>query len=279
MGTFSEPADLAINLRNVELVEEHDSSLQNIRLFRHPTLGLALVINDELQHVEAWQALYHEPLVHLPTAFVPILETALVLGGGSLFAAHQLLKYPTLTQCTLVDHDPSVLEMMVRHYPHARTVIANSRFRYVQADALAFLKQIDEQFDLILNDCLDFLHPTGSTNDRLLALLSKALRPDGICSDLIYKHIKTADYLSATKASLGARHVALSLVTAPEYPGALHALTMWGSSKLDQSARQPLNQVQLNWQQQIELADLEFYDPRFLAFHLYLPPYLRDAWG
>jgi spermidine synthase len=277
MITFSEPNDLAITLREIELLEELASPCQTLRLFLHPTLGRVLVIDDELQHVEAWQALYHEPLVHVPAAFLPTLRDVLILGGGSLFAASEALKYPTVRSCTLVDHDPEVLRLMARHYEHARAVLDDGRFTFVQADVVDFLARGGPTFDLVVNDCLDSLQPTGTDKLSFTDALDRRMAPDGICSDLIYRHL-WAGHLAQTKRSLASRSVALSLVAVPEYPGTLHLLTMWSRRALDQAMRRPVNEVQQGWCDADTVPRLVFYDPRFLGFHLYLPPYVRAAW-
>lgn len=278
MATFAEPNDLAITLREIELVEALASSRQSLRLFRHPTLGRVLVIDDELQHVEAWQALYHEPLIHLPAAFLPALRDVLILGGGSLFAALEALKYPTVRNCTLVDHDPEVLRLMARHYQHARAVLDDPRFTFIQSDVVDFLASGGSTFDLVVNDCLDSFRPTGTDALSFADALERRMATGGICSDLIYRHLWAAGHLAGAKRILASRHVALSLVAVPEYPGTLHLLTMWSRHALDQAIRMPLNKVQQGWCDTGVFPQLEFYDPRFLSFHLYLPPYVRAAW-
>lgn len=275
MARFAEPADLAIQLENVEILERVHGRRQDLSLLLHPKLGRVLVINNLVQHAEAWQALYHEPLVHLPASFVRELGTAVVLGGGSLFAARELFRYPSLTSCTLVDHDPAVLELMARHYEHARAVLADRRFHFVEGDAFEFMAKTRDRFDLVVNDCIDLLTDGLETPFGLLGSRASA---EGVCSDVIYRDLLENEYLARTRADLAALGpTALSLVTAPEFPGVLHALTIWGSPHVNQAARAPRNLVQQAWCSNGR-PDLEFYDPRFLAFHLHVPPILRRAW-
>lgn len=275
MGRFAEASDLAIGLENVVILEACRSPRQRMQVLRHPKLGRALVLDDVLQHVEAWQALYHEPLVHLGAAFVREVSSVLILGGGSLFAAAEALRYPSVQQCLLVDHDREVLDLMARHYPHAAGVLNDQRFRHVDADVLDFLENNRERFDLVINDALDLL---GGGVPQF-ELLSAHLKAGGACSDLIYRHLLDGDHLAATRAGLAdSRGAALSLVVVPEYPGVLHGLTVWGDASIDQGLKMPRNEVQQNWSRSIAPPGLEFYDPRHLAFHLYLPPFLRRAW-
>lgn len=275
MVAFAEDRDLAISLRNLRRRASIDSLVQKIELFEHPLLGKILKIDDEIQHVERWQALYHEPLVHLSTAFIPEVREVLVLGGGSLFAAFEVLRYPTVTRCTLVDHDPAVIKLMASHYSHAASVIKNKRFVYVQDDALSFLRSTKKTYDLVLNDCFDSVGASEAIGRSVFDLMSKRLTVDGVCADPIYRHVFERSYVAKTRAALKARHCAFSLITVPEYPGVLHVLACWGSRQVSQKLRAPINRWQQTWLRRKPRPALEFYDPRFLSFYLYLPPYLR----
>jgi hypothetical protein len=106
------------------------------------------------------------------------------------------------------------------------------------------------------------------------------LRRGGACADVIYRHIFETEYLSKTKYALsGLGKAAISLVTVPEYPGVLHVLAIWGNRHIDQNAKRPRNEEQRAWRQGKDRPALKFYDPHYLKFHLYLPPFLRRAWS
>jgi len=274
MADFSEQTELSINLTDLELIESVESE-QALRLFRHRQLGKVLVINGEVQHVEAWQPLYHEPLVHLGAAFVEAVSDSLILGGGSLFAAAEILRYPTIQKCVLVDHDPEVIALMARHYPHAQKVLDDPRFEFVEGDALAYLK-IGRKYDLLINDALDLQHVH---EEQVYLELKKSLTERGVCADVIYRHFFDQVHLRATRTALvNVGPIALSMISVPEYPGCLHALTVWGGNHIRQDLRQPLNKVQLEWISSGCPSDMQFYDPQFLGFHLYVPPILKQQW-
>jgi len=278
MSAFAEDRDLAIQFRDLRLCEFVQSAVQNIELFEHPILGKVLAINGEVQHVERWQSLYHEPLIHLASSFIPEVRDVLVLGGGSLFAASEVLRYPTVTRCTLVDHDPDVLDLMVRHYAHAVAVAGDSRFTFINRNAVEFLQTADDKYDLVVNDCFDTLRATVESGQPVFDLMSKRLSREGVCSDPVYRHVFEQSYSAWTLNELQKVNYALSLVTIPEYPGVLHLLACWGSNRISQNLHAPINEWQKRWAtRKEERPKLEFYDPRFLPFYLYLPPYLQKA--
>jgi spermidine synthase len=277
MVDFSERGDLAILLMGLEPIESYPAPPQTIALYRHPVLGRVLVINGEVQHVEAWQALYHEPLVHVPASFVEDVRLTLVLGGGSLYAAQEALRYPGLQRCLLVDHDPRVLELMVRHYVHAQAVARDYRFEFVACSVEQFITSCSQHFDLIINDWANLVDTAWSGRDPFAAL-TRLLTIEGVCADVMYRHVFDHEHVARTRAALQPTPpTAYSLVTVPEYPGVLHLLSVWGSKYVSQCAVRPRNITQIRWLDRHEPSGLEFYNPQFLAFYLYLPPYLRRA--
>lgn len=119
MMIFYEQEPVSLYLEDLVVLEDFSSDKQHIQLFLHPWLGKVLVINGEIQHIEEYQTLYHEMLVHLPASFAPHIENVLILGGGSLYAAYEVLKYPTVNRVVLCDYDSAVLSVMKKYYPHA----------------------------------------------------------------------------------------------------------------------------------------------------------------
>ena len=66
---FYEKENISLYLDNLKLLESMVTLKQKIEIYRHDTLGLVLVINGEIQHIENYQCMYHEQLVHLPISF------------------------------------------------------------------------------------------------------------------------------------------------------------------------------------------------------------------
>jgi len=256
-----------------------------ITVFRHPDLGKVFVLNGEIQHVEAWSPLYHEPLVHLPASFVGEVKDVLILGGGTLYAASESLKYKSVRRVVVLDHDPQVAKTAAEFYDHAKACFDDNRFRLVNDDAYSTIEQFRDQFDLIINDGADLisgksLEYQGNSNSNLFAVMTKALKPTGVCADVIYRHIFERRRVLCTIARLQKRtRFALSLVFLPEYHGVLHVLSIWGkrSSFVTQTLIRPKNKEQHSWISRRKASPCVYYDPRFLRYYLYLPPYLKMA--
>lgn len=271
---FHENDLISLYLQDLTIIEEYHSEHQNIELLKHPLLGKVLIINGEIQHIECYQIFYHEMLIHLPVAYIPHLETVLIIGGGSLFAAYEVLKYKSVKKVILCDYDHNVLDIMYRHYDHAQIVINDPRFRYIEKEGSRFILNEANLYDLIVNDCFNLAGLSEHKKISYYEILSKMNTSQGVCVDIIYRHIfdkkttcDTLYYLSNQK------HIALSLVAVPEYPGILHLETIWGKSpNINQALKYPLNDIQKDIPNNMEF---NFYNPGNLAFYLYLPPYIK----
>ncbi len=278
---FYENESVSLHLNNLTTISAYQSLKQDVKLLNHPWLGKILIINGEIQHIEKYQTLYHEMLVHLPASFVPKIRNILILGGGSLFAAYEVFKYPTVERVILCDHDHSILDLMGEHYSHAKMVIQEPRFHYVEAEGKSFIKELNTQYDLIINDCFNLVDISKKENTSYFSLLSNLCSSDGVCADIIYRHIfdhqVTTDTLSYLKNE---NKLAMSLVTVPEYPGILHIETIWGkSSYISQETKNTANLFQREIIKGNISSPYNFYSPANLGFYLYLPPYIKEKFN
>lgn len=266
---FRDKGNVSLTLAELTLLRKISSPLHEIVFYRHPRLGKVLVVDGEIQHVEAWAPLYHEPLVHLPCSFISVPKTALILGGGSLFAARELLKYRSIEDVLLIDHDAHIVEAVCELYDHAATTRSDKRLKIQFADAFHSIKSISAKFDLVLNDAVDFLNVRNcDVFDSVFNLLSS----NGIGTDLIYRHVFEKTHLSKTFKKLYAYKKVMSLVFVPEYPGILHLLMLWGKNKkLSQSLTQSINIEHKIWAKTPAKNPCQYFDPRFMNYYLYLP--------
>lgn len=276
---------IGVALGQLTPIAHRHGAFGRIAVFKHPDLGKVFVLNGEIQHVEAWAPLYHEPLVHLSAAFVKEVKDVLILGGGTLYAASEVLKYQSVRQVTVLDYDPQVSKIVVELYDHAKACFGDSRFRLVNEDAYSTVAGFQNHFDLIINDGADLisgksLEVQGRSRLNLFTILTLALKPTGVCADVIYRHVFERKRILCTIARLQNRtRFALSLVFLPEYHGILHVLSIWGrkSSSVTQNLARPINFEQRRWMNKPTLSPCVYYDPRFLRYYLYLPRYLKTA--
>ena len=276
---------IGISLGNLTPLAHKTGAFGRIVIFRHPELGKIFVMNGEVQHVEAWAPLYHEPLVHLSAAFVDTVQDVAILGGGTLYAAAEVLKYRSVKRIILFDHNPKVPQMAAEHYDHARACFADKRFTVVHGDAYSAMAGIQNQFDLIINDGADLITASNAPKKKggqldLFRAMTRALKPAGVCADVVFRHVFERKRTIHTMRRLQNRtRFALSLVFLPEYHGVLHVLCTWGkqSSNVSQTITEPLNKEQKGWARRPATSPCSYYDPRFMRYYLYLPNYVKTA--
>ena len=269
-----EKEDVSLYMADLNLIRHYKNNLQEVSLYRHPKLGTVLLINGEIQHVSKWQCYYHESVVHLAAAFIPVIKRALIFGGGDLFAAYEILKYPTIEELIICEWDSDIVDLMKSSYVHAKIVCNNPKVRFMYCDAKHYISTTtSEAFDLIVCDCFNLIEVFPSFD--IYTHLNGFLTPDGVCSDLIYRHVfdeycltSSLDLLKHQKNKL------FSLVTVPEYPGVLHLLSIWGKNKyISQTAKEVVNLVQKSISPESDF--FELFNPHYLSFYLYLPTYLK----
>jgi len=270
---FHEDINVSLYLSDLSPICDFESIRQRIALYEHPLLGKVLILNGEIHHIENYQHLYHEPLVHLPLAFIEEPKNCLIIGGGSLFAAFEVLKYPTIEKVVLCDFDHTVLDLMINTYEHAQKVKTDSRFHYVEEDALLFIDSITDKFDLVINDCFNLAEI--STSVSMYDKLSSLCTSHGVCADVIYRHIFDKVTSQKSLQLLNAKtNLALSLTVIPEYPGILHILTIWGKNpNISQSQTKTINLFQLD---ESNKHNFKVFVPDHIPYYLYLPPYIKE---
>ena len=273
---FHERESVGLYLDGLQIIEQHHSGLQEICLYVHEQLGKVLVINGEIQHIENYQCLYHEMLIHLPMSFLSAPERAIIFGGGSLFAAKELLKYPSIKTVVLCDHDMTVIEMMKNHYRHAQEVLSDPRFQIVEADMRSYIDTEKAEYDIVVNDCLNLVKERTNSGVPLYNALYAILANDGVCTDVIYRHIFDKETtIESIRQLQKYANTCFALVTVPEYPGILHIQSIWGKNALLGQDQKVGQNAALN----DGIIPLEYFDPTRLPFYLYLPPYVQHLFN
>lgn len=144
---------------------------------------IRLHLNNNLQFSSRDEYRYHEALVHPGLARMTEPRDVLVLGGGDGLAVREILKYPSVTNVTLVDLDPemtrlfSTQEMLVQLNHRA---FHDPRVYVINADAFTWLQTNTNTFDYVV---ADFPDPSNFSLGKLFstafyARLKPALRPN-----------------------------------------------------------------------------------------------------
>ena len=105
--------------------------------------------------------------MHPGLATLPGARRVLILGGGDGLAAREVLKYPQVETVTLVDLDPAMTRLFSTA-PALRKLnedaFQSPKLKVVNADALKWLEEHDEQFDFVV---VDFPDPSNFAIGKL----------------------------------------------------------------------------------------------------------------
>ena len=123
-----------------------------IEVVKIKDLGKALVINEDLQLIDSQAYRYHEPMVHTPAAYLDNPKKALILGGGDGGICHELLKYNSIENITIVEISKDVVELSQKHFPSFANSLTNKKVDIIYDNAKSWIKQNTEKFDLIFID-------------------------------------------------------------------------------------------------------------------------------
>jgi spermidine synthase len=145
--------------------------------------GFQLFLNGHLQFNSGDEYRYHEALVHPAMMAVGNPKHVLVLGGGDGLALREILKYSTVESVILVDLDPAMTGLSQTFPPLAdlnNRSFSDPRVRVLNQDAMIWLEQAREQFDVAI---VDFPDPSTFSlgklyTTRFYRLLKARLTPD-----------------------------------------------------------------------------------------------------
>ncbi|WP_338754664.1 polyamine aminopropyltransferase [Bacillus sp. FJAT-52991] len=165
------------------IVYSEQTAYQKIVLTREDG-DTRLYLDGQLQFSSADEHRYHETLVHPAMAASQQKERILVLGGGDGLAVRELLKYEEVSDITLVDLDPQMVELAnTNHFlvDLNEGALENEKVTIVHEDAFRFMEQAKGFYDVILVDLPD---PNNESLNKLYtmefySLLRNHLSPDG----------------------------------------------------------------------------------------------------
>ena len=167
---------------------ETRSDFQHIMFFDSTQFGRCMMLDGHLQFSEADECSYQEMLCHIPMCSHPDARRVLIVGGGDLFCAREVLRYQSVERVVNVEIDSRVTHMCSWFMPDTHDIrTKHPRFSLVHEDAAEWVRRHHKtsQFDVIIVDSSD---PTESSpaavlyRQDFLLQLHEMLSPDGILS-------------------------------------------------------------------------------------------------
>jgi spermidine synthase len=118
--------------------------------------GKALILDGKWQSCTGDEFLYHEALVHPAMIAHPSPTRVLVLGGAEGATIREVLRWKSVEQVVMVDIDKEVVEACRSHLPEMHQgAFDDPRVKLVIDDALHFLDETTDRWDVIISDLTD----------------------------------------------------------------------------------------------------------------------------
>jgi spermidine synthase len=215
------------NLYADQIIYNETTAYQHIVLTRWKN-DLRLFLNNNLQFSSRDEYRYHEALIHPALQAVPYTRTVLVLGGGDGLAVREILKYPQISQVTLVDLDPRMTRLFT-HNPQLAALnhhaLSSPKVTVINDDALRWLSTNAQSYDFIV---VDFPDPTSFALGKLYSqtfyrLIDQHLSQHGLAV------IQSTSPLYARKSFWSIVHTIQSVgLTATPYHALIPSFGEWG---------------------------------------------------
>ena len=223
----------AMELAGKPLVDEK-SQYQHIKIFDTVANGRVLILDDIVQMTTRDESAYAEMLTHLPILEHGKVERVMIVGGGDLSIADEVLKHKRVKEVVLVDIDGLVVEQCRKHFASVNAKAFKDRQLKIEiADAFEYLgrKESKARFDLIVGDRPDPIGPGKALfGETFYDRIKRALKPGGFATFQtgvpFYQPWEITEALNDLKGFFPQSGLYLTVV--PTYIGGFMALS-WAS--------------------------------------------------
>ncbi|MFH0765119.1 MAG: polyamine aminopropyltransferase [Calditrichota bacterium] len=182
---FMEPeisnAGLALRIR--EHLFKKQTPYQLIEIFDTYEYGRVMTLDQLIMVTARDEYAYHEMLTHVPLLLHPNPRRVLVIGGGDGGTLREVVKHPTLEKAVQVEIDAEVVEASQRFFPELASAYNHPKVELVIADAVLWLKQTSDKFDVVLVDGSDPVGPAvGLFQSSFFESIKSVLNEGGLMS-------------------------------------------------------------------------------------------------
>lgn len=159
------------------------SKYQKTDVFHSRAFGNVLTLDGLMMVTERDEFFYHEMIVHIPLLTHPNPKNVLVIGGGDGGTVREILKHPSIEHVDMVEIDNTVIEASKQFFPAVSNELNNPKVTILVQDAIDFIKNKTDYYDVILIDSTDPIGPgEGLFNEGFYNNVKKALKKGGICT-------------------------------------------------------------------------------------------------
>lgn len=176
------PAGFGIAIKAGKVLFSDKSDFQKVEIFETDSqLGRVLTLDDLMMTTEGDEFHYHEMIAHIPMMHHKCPKSVLVIGGGDGGTVREVLKHKTVERVVLCEIDGMVIEACKKYLPTIACELDNPKVEIRVADAIEYIKDKKNEFDIILIDSTDPIGPgEGLFTEEFYTNIKNSLKDGGI---------------------------------------------------------------------------------------------------
>ncbi len=173
--------DAGLTLKVKETLFRGQSEFQEVAILDTYDYGRMLTLDGLVMTTERDEYVYHEMIAHVPMNAHPAPRRVLVVGGGDGGTVREVLRHPEVQQVDLCEIDAMVIEQSRIWLPSIAGALDDPRVTIHVRDAIAFVAEKTQAYDVILIDSTDPIGPgEGLFTEAFYRDCLRALATDGI---------------------------------------------------------------------------------------------------
>ena len=176
------PEGYGIAIKAGKVLYSKQSDFQKVEVFETESdLGRVLTLDDLMMTTEGDEYHYHEMIAHIPMMHHKAPKTVLVIGGGDGGTVREVLKHDTVEKVVLCEIDGMVIEACKEFLPTISCELDNPKCEILVEDAIEYIKDKKDMFDIILIDSTDPIGPgEGLFTEEFYTNIKNSLKKGGI---------------------------------------------------------------------------------------------------
>ena len=176
------PSGFGIAIKAGKILFSKQSDFQKVEVFEtESALGRVLTLDDLMMTTEGDEYHYHEMIAHIPMMQHKNPESVLVIGGGDGGTVREVLKHKTVKKVVLCEIDGMVIDACKEFLPTISCGLSDPRVEIKVEDAIEFIKDKKNEYDIILIDSTDPMGPgEGLFTEEFYTNVKNSLKEGGI---------------------------------------------------------------------------------------------------
>lgn len=173
--------NVKLSIKIDKALYSEETEFQRIDVLESKEFGRILTLDGLMMVTEKDEFIYHDMIVHVPMATNPNIKNILVIGAGDGGTIRELTKYSSIEKIDMVEIDERVVAVCKEYLQQTSCKLDDERVNIFYEDGLRFVRNKENEYDLIIVDSTDPFGPGESLfTKEFYGNCYKALTEDGI---------------------------------------------------------------------------------------------------